>query len=121
MRKLFLILSYCAMVAIFAHQTMAGDGIAAGNTTEYNIMAANQTDGHIGIYFTGDDAGIRGYVQPQNGNSFGPIPEGTYDVLITTNKAGTYTFTVNGQSVTTDKGQANFTVNVTGNVYILIQ
>jgi streptogramin lyase len=121
MRKLFLILSYCAMVAIFAHQTMAGDGIAAESMSEYTIMAGNQTDGHIGIYFTGDDAGIRGYVQPQSGNSFGPIPAGTYDVLITTNASGTYTFTVNGQSVTTDKGYANFTVDVTNNVYILIK
>jgi hypothetical protein len=121
MRKLILILVYCAIIAIPAHQTMASHDVVAGNLTDHNIFVGNLTNGNVAIYFTGEHGGARGYVGPNSGDAFGPIPAGTYNVLVLTNAGGTRTFTVNDQSITNDNGQATFTVNVTSNVYVLVQ
>jgi hypothetical protein len=123
MKKLFLILMCCFVATISTHQTMAGDARVAKIDTEYDIFAANFTDGHLGIYFTGINGGTgtRGYVEPHSSNKLGPVPEGTYSVLITTNAGGTHTFCVNGQCVTNDNGQATFTVDVNSSVYITVE
>lgn len=126
MKKLFLILICCAIATVFTYPTMAGDNRVITKPAidnEYDIFAANFTDGQVGIYFTGINggAGTRGYVSPHSSNRLGPIPEGTYNVLITTNAGGTNTFCVNGQCVTNDNGQATFTVDVTATVYITVE
>jgi hypothetical protein len=116
MRKLFLILAYCTMIAI-----PASHDVVAANLTGNNIFVGNQTSGNVAIYFTGANGGARGYVDPNSGGSFGPIPDGTYTALVLTNAGGTPTFTVNDQSVTNANGQATFTVDVTTNVYVLVE
>lgn len=122
MKKLFLILFCCAIAVTPVNHILAGQNIVSHlKLADYNIFASNATDGQVGIYFTGDDAGIRGYVSPGTAEKFGPIPEGHYSVLISTNATGTRTFTSNGQTVTSSNGFANFEVDVTGSVYITVQ
>lgn len=122
MKKLFLMLICCIIIAtISVHQTTANNNIVVEQLADYNVYASNSTDGQVAVYFTGNDAGLRGYVAPGSSDVFGPIPGGTYSVLVTTNATGTRTFTVNGQSVTSDNGQASFNVDVTSSVYITVQ
>jgi hypothetical protein len=122
MKKLFLMLICCIIIAaISAHQTTANNNVVVEKLADYNVYASNSTDGQVAVYFTGNNAGLRGYVAPGSSDVLGPIPGGTYSVLVTTNATGTRTFTVNGQSVTTDNGQASFNVDVTASVYITVQ
>lgn len=120
MKKILLILFACAIAATSVHQTMAGNKVVAQKMADYNVFVANSTDGFVAVYFTGEESGLRGYVSPGIPEMFGPLPEGTYELLITTNSPGTHTFTVNGQSVTSSNGMATFTVNVNTNVYITV-
>ncbi|HJT72572.1 MAG TPA: hypothetical protein VJ720_01115 [Chitinophaga sp.] len=122
MKKLFLILFCCAIAATPVNHILAGQSIVSHlKFADYDVFASNATDGQVAVYFTGNDAGLRGYVSPGTAEKFGPIPGGTYSVLISTNATGTRTFTLNGQTVTSSNGFANFTVDVTSNVYITVQ
>jgi hypothetical protein len=121
MKKLFSILMYCTIIAIPVPRAIASHDVMPANLTDYTVFAANQTSGNVAVYFTGANGGIRGYVAPNSGDAFGPIPAGTYTVLLVTNAPGTHTFSVNGQSATNGNGQATFTVSVTSNVYVVVQ
>jgi hypothetical protein len=119
MRKLLLSLIIALLAALPLQYTEASQAPAVKVFDSIGLNVLNNTT-HNGALYAYGPTSFSASLGPGSATSYGPLTAGYYTFNVYTSAPGTRTFTLNGQSVTTDQGYATFNVNISYTSFLTI-
>ncbi|UYQ95909.1 hypothetical protein MKQ68_12440 [Chitinophaga horti] len=119
MKKLLLSVFICVLAAIPLQYstTQASAPAKVFDSIGLNVMNSPNYYGSLYVY---GPTSLSATLNPGTGMGYGPLTPGYYTINVYTSAPGTRTFTLNGNSVTTDAGYATFNVNIIYTAFLTI-